>query len=510
MNDKNIRKVLIVGGGSAGWMAAAALSRYLPSDRTEITLIESDEIRTVGVGEATIPQIAVFNKMLGINEDDFVKATNATFKLGIEFQDWGRIGHKYFHPFGEYGYDLEGVDFHQFWVRLKQSGERHGLDEYSLNAQAAYAGKFIRPDAASNGSVLSKMGYAYHFDAGKYASYLSKYAQKRGVRRIEGKVCAVNKRSTDGFLESVQLETGDVIDADLFIDCTGFRALLINGALGVGYEDWSHWLPMDRAVAIPCATVEFAKPFTISKAQSAGWTWKIPLQSRIGNGHVYSSKFMSTDMATQILEKELVGKPLAEPNHLRFQTGIREKFWEANCVSLGLSSGFLEPLESTSIHLIQSGISKLIALFPDCEFSSTDRDEYNRLLNVSCKHIRDFIILHYIATDREDSPFWKHMKNIEPPPTLKQKMTLMREKGRFFRYEDELFSVDSWLAVLEGQGRGPQQYNPIADTLSDFNVKQSLKNMRQVFAKTAAAMPTHEQFIARYCKSTNASLRLGR
>ncbi|ACT60131.1 tryptophan halogenase family protein [Hirschia baltica] len=510
MTDRNIRKILIVGGGTAGWMAAAALSRYLPMGRTEITLIESDEIGTVGVGEATIPQIAVFNKMLGINEDEFVKATYATFKLGIEFQDWGRIGETYFHPFGEYGYDLEGIDFHQFWVRSKQSNDFHGLDEYSLNTKAAYAGKFIRLDAVNGGSVLSKMGYAFHFDAGKYASYLSEYAKKRGVRRLEGKVCSVTKRSTDGFLESVQLETGDVIDADLFIDCTGFKALLINGALGVGYEDWSHLLPMDRAVAIPCASVEFAKPYTISKAQSAGWTWKIPLQNRIGNGHVYSSKFMSKEMATQILEKELVGEALADPNHLRFQTGIREKFWEANCVSLGLSSGFLEPLESTSIHLIQSGISKLIALFPDRDFSPTDRDEYNRLLNVSYKHIRDFIILHYIATDRQDSPFWKEMQKIDPPSTLKQKMKLMQEKGRFFRYEDELFSVASWLAVMEGQGMGPQHYNPVADTLSDLNVKQSLENMRSLFTKTVAAMPTHQQFIDRYCKSAGADLGEGR
>lgn len=505
MDDRHIRKVLIVGGGTAGWMAAAALSRYLPRDRTEITLIESDAIGTVGVGEATIPQIAVFNRMLGIDEDEFIRATSATFKLGIEFQDWGNVGDTYFHPFGEYGYDMEGVDFHQFWTRLKLNGEHHGLNEYSLNAKAAYAGKFIRPDTSSIGSVLSKMGYAFHFDASKYALFLSKYAQSRGVQRIEGKVSEIRKCAENGFLESVKLESGDKFDADLFVDCTGFRALLINGALGVGYEDWSQWLPVDRAVAIPCKSSEEPKPYTISKAQSAGWTWRIPLQNRVGNGHVYCSKYMSAETAVEILQNELVGAPLAEPNHLRFKTGIRKKFWEANCVSLGLSSGFLEPLESTSIHLIQSGISKLIALFPDRDFSQTDTDEYNRLLTVGCHHIRDFIILHYVATGRSNSPFWEQMQVMEIPFSLKRKMALMRDKGRFFRYDDELFSVVSWLAVMEGQGIGPRRYNPIADILSDYNVQQSMKNMRKLFDRTTMAMPTHQQFIDRYCKSSDTS-----
>ncbi|MEL6568428.1 MAG: tryptophan halogenase family protein [Pseudomonadota bacterium] len=495
-----IRSVVIVGGGTAGWMSAAALSRYLPAGSCKITLIESEEIGTVGVGEATIPQIATFNKMLGIDEDAFVRATSGTFKLGIEFRDWGRLGERYFHPFGEYGFDLEGTEFHHFWLRQKAAGEPHGLDAYSLNASAAYSGRFMRPDGDPR-SVLSKLGYAFHFDATLYAAFLRNYAEQKGVSRIEGRVTDVAQRSGDGHITSVTLSDGRSFTGDLFIDCTGFAGLLIEKTLQAGYDDWRQWLPMDRAVAIPSETVEAPKPYTIATAREAGWTWRIPLQLRTGNGHVYCSDFMDQETATKTLVSALDGAALAEPRHLRFVTGRRRSFWKANCVAIGLSAGFLEPLESTSIHMIQTGIAKLLALFPTQEINPVERDEYNRLLGTSFRHIRDFIILHYAATSRDDSAFWRRMSSMELPESLVHKMALMESSGRFFRYDDELFSVVSWLAVMEGQGHGPRAHNPIANGLSDTNIAASLENMRNLIAKTAGALPTHQQFIDRFCRA---------
>lgn len=505
MSDHKIRDIVIVGGGTAGWMAAAALSKYLPQDQTSITLIESEEIGTIGVGEATIPQIATFNKMLGIDEDEFVRETSGSFKLGIEFVNWGGLGDRYFHPFGDYGFDLEGIEFHQYWARLRGLGDTHSLDDYSLNATAAYAGKFIRPDGNPR-SVTSKIGYAYHFDATLYAAFLRRFAQARGVRRVEGKVTDVTL-AQNGNIDSVTLADTALYKGDLFLDCTGFRGVLIEGALKAGYLDWSNYLPMDRAVAVPCAITEAPKPYTIATAREAGWTWRIPLQHRVGNGHVYCSQYTDQAVATDVLLNAIDGEPLADPRHLRFVTGRRKQFWKANCVALGLSAGFLEPLESTSIHLIQSGIAKLLALFPDKRFNPVERDEYNRLLSVSYEHIRDFILLHYVATERDDTPFWRHMRDMELPGTLARKMALMQERGRFFRYEDELFSVTSWLAVLAGQRRAPQSHNPVADVLSEHNLTQSLANMRDVVAKTAAAMPTHQQFIDRFCKAAPIKLQ---
>ena len=498
-------RVVIVGGGTAGWMTAAALSRYLPKHNTRITLVESEAIGTVGVGEATIPQIADFNRMLGINEDEFVRETAGTFKLGIEFANWGRLGDRYFHPFGDYGFDIEGTDFHHFWRRSAGIGDPHGLNDYSLNASAAYAGKFIRPDGDPR-SVLGKLGYAFHFDASRYAAYLRRYSEARGTTRTEGKVTHVDQRADDGFIESITLEDGQVISGDLFVDCTGFRGVLIEGALQAGYEDWSGLLPMDRAVAMGCETTKPPKPYTIATARDAGWTWRIPLQHRIGNGHVYSSRFTDTETATQTLMDALDGGPIGEPRHLRFITGRRKEFWKANCVAIGLSAGFLEPLESTSIHLIQTGVAKLLSLFPNQSFNPVERDEYNRLLGTSYQHTRDFILLHYVATERDDTPFWKYMQDLELPTSLHRKMALMESSGSFFRYEDELFSVVSWLAVMQGQRRGPKGYNTVADGLSQSNLTQSLTNMRQVIDKTVTAMPTHQQFIDRFCRvpqSTN-------
>ena len=495
-----IRKIIIVGGGTAGWMSAAALSKYLPSNEVQITLIESEAIGTIGVGEATIPQIATFNRMLGIDEDEFMRATGATFKLGIEFRDWGRLGERYFHPFGEYGFDLEGTEFHHFWLRQKAVGEAYGLDAYSLNASAAYAGKFVRPHSDPR-SVLSKLGYAFHFDAMLYAQFLRKYSERNGVTRVEGKVVEVQQSGETGFLQSVQLADGREFDGDLFIDCTGFYGLLIEQTLKAGYENWQSYLPMDSAVAVSCSAKEAPRPYTIATARNAGWTWRIPLQHRVGNGHVYCSEFESSEDALALLMNDLEGKALTEPKQLKFVTGRRKQLWVNNCVAIGLSAGFLEPLESTSIHMIQTGIAKLLALFPNSDFQPVERDEYNRLMSTTVQHIRDFIILHYIATSRDDTVFWQKMRALEPPETLVHKMALMESSGRFFRYDDELFSVTSWLAVMQGQGRGPKAYNPMAEGLSEANVAQSLSNMRKLISKTTSAMPSHQDFIDRYCKA---------
>lgn len=499
----SITRIVIAGGGTAGWMTAAALSKFLPHHT--ITLVESDAIGTVGVGEATIPQLASFNALLGIDENEFLAATAGTFKLGIEFVDWGRLGTKYLHPFGSYGFDLQGVEFHQYWQRERAIGQGQPLDAYSLNAAAAYAGKFVKPDAA-HGSILAQMGYAYHLDATLYGQFLRRYAQKRGVSRLEGRIVHVRQNGQTGFVTGLTLADGQMVDGDVFIDCTGFRALLIGEAMGVGLVDWSQYLPMNRAVAVPATSAGPPKPYTISTARAAGWRWRIPLQHRTGNGHVYCDAFTDTNTATDDLMQSLEGTPLAEPRHLRFQTGIREKLWCKNVVAIGLSGGFLEPLESTSIHMIQSGIAKLLALFPAGQFEPTETDEYNRILSVSFGHIRDFLIAHYCLTHRDDTPFWRAMAAMPIPDTLAHKLELLRTNGRFFRYDDELFSITSWLAVLDGQHHGPTGYAPAADHLSQDNLLQSLANMRAVIAKTAAAMPTHQAYIDRFCRTDIAPL----
>lgn len=493
-----ISSLVIAGGGTAGWMTAAALSRFLPHH--SITLVESDEIGTVGVGEATIPQLATFNALLGIDEHTFLRETCGTFKLGIEFVDWGRLGTKYLHPFGSYGFDLQGVEFHQYWLRERAMGHGHSLDAYSLNTAAAYAGKFAKPDGKA-GSVLGQMGYAYHLDATLYGQYLRRYAEHRGVARIEGRIEHVHQDGQSGFVTALSLADGRTIAGDLFIDCTGFAGLLIDGAMGSDFVDWSHWLPMNRAVAVPATMSGAPLPYTISTAQDAGWRWRIPLQHRSGNGHVYCDAFTDQDSATHSLLAALDGAPLAEPKHLRFRTGIRPRLWEKNVVAIGLAGGFLEPLESTSIHMIQTGIAKLLALFPGQGFDPVEIDEYNRLLTTNFTHIRDFLIAHYCLTHRDDTPFWRAMRDMALPDSLTHKLDLLRGRGRFFRYDDELFSITSWLAVLEGQHHGPRGYSPVAGHLSDDNLLQSLSNMRNVIAKTADAMPTHQAWIDRYCRA---------
>jgi tryptophan halogenase len=491
-----IREVVIAGGGTAGWMAAAALARMLPAETTKITLIESDEIGIVGVGEATIPPIKIFNAMLGLDENEFVAKTQGSFKLGIEFDGWQREGEAYFHPFGAYGQDINGIKFHNFWLRLQSQGFAVPLGEFNMCTVAARHFRFDRPNG-QNGA-LSALDYAFHFDAGLYARLLREYAEARGVTRVEGKIAKVEQRSTDGFISALVLENQDRIDGQLFIDCTGFRGLLIEETLQSGFEDWSHYLPCNRALAVPCARRDPLLPFTRSTARKAGWQWRIPLQHRTGNGLVYCNDYLSDDEAHAILLSNLDGEALADPRPLRFITGRRKQAWVKNCVSLGLASGFMEPLESTSIHLIQTGISKLLALFPDQNFDAHERDEYNRLTVQQWEQIRDFLILHYKRNDREE-PFWRQCAAMPTPETLKRKMDLFAGRGRLFRYEDELFSDASWTAVMIGQGLIPMRYDPLADGVPEAQMNPMLARMGQAFRQAADGMPRHSDFIARHC-----------
>lgn len=500
MDDKRIKRIVIVGGGTAGWMAAALLAKYMPRQDVGVTLVESADIGVIGVGEATIPHIGNFNYMLGIDEPTFIRETQATFKLGIEFVNWGALGERYVHPFGEYGIEMGNLQFHHFWSRLKAHGDQTPLSDYSLNIVAAKAGKFMRPIDDPT-SLASRIPYAYHLDAIKYGQFLRRFSEQLGANRIEGKVVDVHLEPESGHISSIQLESGAKIEGDLFIDCTGFRGVLIEGALKAGYEDWSDLLPMDRAVAVPSQAVSDPLPYTIATARDAGWTWRIPLQHRTGNGHVYSSKFMDQETATKILLDNLDGEPLIDPRHLYFTTGRRKTFWKGNCIALGLSSGFLEPLESTSIHLIQEGLIRLIALIPDKSFNPKNAIEYNRTLGLAYERIRDFILLHYVVTRRDDTPFWQYVQALEIPETMRHRMGLFHESGHFVDYEQDLFKLDSWLAVMEGQGLGPAVHSPIADSMDQAALTQTMAQLKHAVSEIARQMPTHQQFIDRYCKA---------
>jgi tryptophan 7-halogenase len=498
MTEGRIRSIAIIGGGTAGWMTAAALSKVLGREYADIKLVESDAIGTVGVGEATIPQINIFNKMLGIDEDDFVRRTKGSFKLGIQFVDWGKKGHTYFHPFGAYGVNMEGVSFHAFWLRLFQAGKSPWIDEYSLQATAAINGKFMRPIDAGN-SPLSKITYAFHFDAGLYALFLREYAESAGVVRTEGKITNVIQRSEDGFIEAVVLEDGTRIEVDLFIDCSGFHGLLIEGTLKAGYEDWSKYLPCNRAVAVPCAGSGDITPYTRSTAREAGWQWRIPLQHRTGNGYVYCSEFLSDDEAAAKLLANLDGEALADPRFIKFTTGHRKKYWDKNCVAIGLSSGFMEPLESTSIWMIQSGIARLLTMFPDRSFAPVDIARYNRIMTTDTQEIRDFLVLHYKVTERDDTPFWDYCRNMDIPDRLAEKMAVYANTGRAFRENDELFNETSWFAVMAGQGMMPRTYDPVAQLLSIEETDKRLTQLRGAVAASSDYMPKHRDFIIEHC-----------
>lgn len=513
MTGQAVRSIAIVGGGTAGWMAAAALARLIPSG-ISVTLIESDEIGTIGVGEATIPPIRTFNEMLRIDENEFVAATGATFKLGIEFADWFQMGHRYMHPFGTFGADMEGVSFHQYWMKLREAGDATPLEAYNLCAVAAKLGRF-QPASGDPKSVLSTLNHAYHFDASRYAGFLRNLAERHGVHRREGKVVDVKLKAEDGFVETLMLSDGATINADLYIDCSGFRGLLIEQALETGYEEWTHWFPCDRAVAVPCASDRAPLPYTRSTALEAGWQWRIPLQHRLGTGYVYSSAHVSDDDAAARAIGLIEGEQLAEPRFIRFTPGRRRKLWNRNVVALGLAGGFLEPLESTSIHLVQAGISKLLALFPDNGFNPVLEDEYNRLSMIQLEQVRDFVILHYKATLRTDTQFWADAASMDIPETLATKIELFRENGRIFRFEDELFSETSWIAVMLGQGISPRRVDPLVCAVPPEELPQILPRMARFIERAAGSMPTHAEYIARHCASsinakTNQALPISR
>jgi tryptophan halogenase len=495
-----ISKVVIVGGGTAGWMAAAALSRILDTQRVSITLVESEDIGTIGVGEATIPPIIGFNEFLGIDEREFVRETKATFKLGIEFVDWSSLGNRYFHPFGKFGRDRNTIRFHQFWLKLRQQGaEGIGeLADYNLTTIAAYQNRFRRPVAA-DGELLNTLRYAYHFDASLYALFLRKLSERRGVNRIEGRVVGIEHHPETGFIEAVNLQGSAIVAGELFIDCTGFRSLLLGEALKTGFLDWSEWLPCDRALAVPCESVVEPTPYTRSTAGRAGWRWRIPLQHRVGNGHVYCSDFMSDDEAAGQLMMNLEGAPLAEPRALRFTAGKRARMWVKNCVAIGLAGGFLEPLESTSIHLIQTGLQKLISLFPDTGFATAEIDEFNRMTAREYDYIRDFIILHYHAGSRDDSPFWRRCRGMGIPETLRQRIELFRHKGRVFRPAEDLFTEDNWLAVMLGQKIWPEGWDPLVEAVPPDQLRNYVLYIGQLFGEAASSLPNHGAFLKRFC-----------
>ena len=495
-----IERIVIVGGGTAGWMTAAALSRLAEKRTVAITLIESEAIGTVGVGEATIPPIVEFNQLLGIDEREMMAATQATFKLGIQFANWGQVGESYFHPFGTYGYHMGGIAFHQVWHRARSEGERRPLQIFNLETVAAHFGRFSRTQDFQRDD-LPTMNYAYHIDATRYAAFLRAYSEKRGVVRTEGKVVDTTLDPESGFVSSVTMDDGTEVEGDLFIDCSGFRGLLIEQALETGYDDWRHYLPCDRAVALPCEREDGSgpAPFTKATAHSAGWQWCVPLQNRNGNGHVYCSEYMSDDEAHDILVGNLAGKPGAEPNFLRFVTGRRKKAWNRNVIAIGLSSGFMEPLESTSIHLINSGINRLVAILSLDGVTQNQQDTYNRLTDKEYRRIRDFLILHYNATARDDSPFWDYVRTMEVPETLTEKIELFKANGQIFREEDELFNETSWAAVMMGQGIHMDGHGPIAASMVIPELKGELDEMEKSVRFAVQQMPSHAEYVARYC-----------
>ncbi len=496
---QTFKRVVVVGGGTAGWMAAAAFAKLLHG-RYEIELVESDEIGIVGVGEATIPAIKHFNHALGLDEDDFLRATQGTFKLGIEFVNWGRLGDRYLHSFGPVGQDLGLVPFQHYWHRLYTQGKAEELGAYSVDTVAVWQNKFQRPVNEPN-NPLSAIAYAFHFDAGLYAQYLRRFAEERGVRRSEGRVTEVLRRPEDGHVSAVRLESGALVAGDLFIDCTGFRSLLLGQTLGVAFDDWSHWLPADRAWAVPCKSVAPLTPYTCSTAHGAGWQWRIPLQHRTGNGHVFSSRFMGEDEAASILMSKLDGEALAEPRLLKFTTGRRQRFWEKNVVALGLAGGFMEPLESTSIYLIQSGIARLLSFFPGTDWSDADRDTYNRLTVAEFDNIRDFLILHYKAVARDDTAFWRYCRDMPIPDTLSARLALFRSNGRLLRVQDDIFAESSWLQVLVGQGVMPGGRHALAHLLDEEDTVYFLNQLRDGIRAAVARMPSHELFVDRNCRS---------
>ena len=489
------RRIVVVGGGTAGWMTAAALSRFCDASWS-VTLVESDAIGTIGVGEATIPMIQNFNAALGIDEAAFIAATNGTYKLGIEFVGWGTPDSRYIHAFGLVGRGLGLLPFQHYWLRGRAEGVASDLSDYVLNYVACRENKFAHVQRQP-GSPMPPMPFAYHFDAGLYAAFLRQFAEARGVVRQEGRIDHVDLESESGDVARLHLETGETIEGDLFIDCSGFRGLLIEDAIETGWTDWSHWLPCDRAIAVPCEPVQPWTPYTRSTAHEAGWQWRIPLQNRIGNGHVFCSAHMEEDAARDILLANLDGKPTADPRTIRFTTGVRKQAWNRNVVAIGLSSGFIEPLESTSIHLIQTGINRLLDYLPVSGFGEGDRSNFNRRAAYEIERIRDFIILHYHANRREGQPFWDQLRAMEVPDSLSEKLSMFRAGGKVIRDQDELFDVPGWVQVMLGQGVEPEGWHPLADQLSKEQLVQFLETVKSAYARDVARMPDHQDYVTR-------------
>ena len=488
---KPVRRVVIAGGGTAGWMMAAALSKTL-GKRLDIKLIESDEIGTVGVGEATIPTLMNFHNLLEINEQEFMAATQATFKLGISFEGWRNVKEDYIHSFGMTGTDHWTAGFQHFWMKGRERGLAGDYGDYCMELKAAQENRFAH--LPHNG-----MNYAYHLDASRYAKYLRAFSQPYGVQRIEGKIAQVNTDAASGDITSLTLDSGSVIEGDLFIDCTGFRALLIGETMKEEYEDWSHWLFNDSAIAVQTESVGPAVPYTRSIAHEFGWQWRIPLQHRVGNGIVFSSRYVEDDAARAILLGNVEGQVLTDPRVIRFKPGQRRKTWSGNCVAIGLASGFLEPIESTSIHLIQRGIIRLMQMFPTNGIAQSDIDEYNYQTSAEVRHIRDFIILHYKVTNRRDSPYWRDAAAMAVPESLRHRIELFRETGRVFRFPTELFAENSWIQVMLGQGVMPAQHHQTADLMGDLELSAFLDSIKEGISKTVAKLPDHQRYMEQYC-----------
>jgi len=493
-----VRRVVIVGGGTAGWMTAMSFARLAQGAALSIELIESEEIGTVGVGEATIPPIVDFNRTMQIDENEFMRATQASFKLGIEFVDWYDKGSSYIHPFGFYGVQMHGIYFHHFWLRHRKQGGTMDAGAFNMHIQACHSGRYGRP-LPGDKLPLPPMSYAYHFDAGLYARFLRGLAEGLGVKRTEGKVVHVQQNGESGFIESVKLDDGRVVEGDLFIDCSGFRGLLIEQTLHAGYEDWTQWLPCDRAMAVPCDRVAATTPYTRSTSREAGWQWRIPLQHRTGNGYVYCSEFLSDDEAASTLVSRLDGAAQAAPRPLRFVAGRRKEVWKKNCVAVGLASGFLEPLESTSIHLIQSMVARLLFMLPSGGIDQATIDKFNALARLELEDIRDLLVLHYTATLRDDTPFWRHCRAIPKPDSLKQRWEMYEHSGNIIIAAGDLFREPSWFAIMNGQGLRPTAYHPFADIPSDAELERRFVLMSGDVQKRVQTFPLHDEYLRRHC-----------
>ena len=492
-SNRPVKKVVIVGGGTAGWMAAAAITKLIGKN-LDISLIESDAIGTVGVGEATIPTMITLHQLLKIDEREFMAAVQGTFKLGISFENWKNLDENYVHSFGFTGKDCWAAGFQHFWLKGKEQGISGEFGDYCVELQAAIKNKF---------AVMPRNGlnYAFHMDASLYAKFLRKIAEKHGCNRIEGKITEVATDPESGYIDHVTLESGQQVEGDLFIDCSGFIGLLIDKTLQTGYDDWSHYLPCDAAVAVQTRSVEEPIPYTRSIARESGWQWRIPLQHRVGNGFVFCSKYMTDEQATETLLNNIEGEPLTKPRVIKFRTGQRHRHWNKNCIALGLAAGFLEPLESTSIHLIQRGIIRLLQLFPTEGIREPDVDEFNAQMKEEFLFVRDFIVLHYHVTEREDTPFWHHCKTMEIPQTLQHRIDLFKQSGRIFQKANDVFAENSWSQVMLGQGLMPEQYHPIVNMMSDEELKGFLNGIKASVDKMVEQLPTHQQFINSYCKA---------